>query len=723
MNRSFKNILFIGTDEREYANITCIGEFINQKKIQASFIFKPKDVQNLLLETAGDVVVLDFEIGGQKTFDILQKTLSLKPHKCIIVLADKRNKKYYDKAMKTGAYDFLIKQEIDVSLLEKSLSYSFSHSNILAELRESESKFKDLVEHLPAMFYISHIHPPYSQIYASPSFKTFGYKLEEWLGVKNMWSDLLHPDDKDWVLAETGRAMQLGIETDYEYRLLGKNNQVFWVHDRGHYYYAADGETIFWQGLMSDITERKLVQQQLIHKLEYDELTELRNRRSFVEILENRLAKFHKDNSCKFAVFLLDLDRFKVVNDSLGHLIGDKFLVEVSRRLENIVGKSGIVSRLSGDEFAILIEDAGQIGVVEKIAQKICRDISMPTELDEYKFSASASIGITISDNGHLTNSDILRNADAAMYHAKQSGRNCYKFYNEQLYRKNLRLTGIESELRQALERKEFSVVYQPIISLETGETLKIESLIRWKNSKYGDIEPVEFIPIAEENGLIIKIGDWVLNEACRQLRLWQESMPNLDNLVVSVNISPKQLVNTQFVGKLDKIIQKNFLSPRNICLEITESTLIENEQYVLERINELNKTGFSISMDDFGTGFSSLSYLHKFPLDELKIDKEFIGNINKDFKSRKIVRTIISLAKSLDLKIVAEGVETLKQLESLIEFGCEAAQGYYISKPLKAEIIEDFLAKKTNQKFQDVFTKQLCAFQANNIDYNSLPN
>jgi diguanylate cyclase (GGDEF)-like protein/PAS domain S-box-containing protein len=701
MNKSLKNVLFIGKDKAEYKDLSGICSFIKQQKINVTFNFSTKDTSALLPESVCDVAVLDFEVNGQDTFEILRKTIQARPHKCIIILADKSNKKYYAEAMQSGAYDFLIKQELDVKALEKSLKYSFSHSKILGELRESESKFKDLVEHLPAMFYISHIHPPYSQIYASPSFKLFGYELEEWLGVKNMWSDVLHPDDKDWVIAETDRAMDLGEETDYEYRIIGKNGQVFWVHDRGHYYYAADGETVYWQGLMNDITERKLVQQQLLHKLEYDDLTGLRNRGSFVEKLENSLARFQKDNSLRFAVFLLDLDRFKTINDNFGHLVGDKFLIEVSRRLQKIVGKSGIVSRLSGDEFAVLIEDANQAGIVENIARQICLDTATLTKLDGCEFNASASIGITISDQSHLTGSDILRNADAAMYHAKQSGRNCFKFYDEELYNQNIRFTGIENELRFALERKEFSLVYQPIVSLETGKVKQIECLIRWNNNRYGEVEPTEFIPIAESNGMMIPIGEWVLEQAFKQLNEWQKSLSGQENLMMSVNISPKQIVNLQFTDKLIALLQKNSLSPQHICLEITENSLIENGEYVLERLNKLNQMGFYVSTDDFGTGYSSLSYLHKFPLNELKIDKSFICNINTDFKMGKIVRTIIALAKSLELKVVAEGVESSEQLENLIDLGCDLAQGYFISKPLPAKSLDGFLNEKSQIHLQ----------------------
>jgi diguanylate cyclase (GGDEF)-like protein/PAS domain S-box-containing protein len=717
MEKLLKNILFIGRAENKNSELSLIRSCLEKKGIKVDFNFQSQDTGNTLLKDNYDVILLDFEINGAETSEILKNTLKLKPQICIIILANEENKHYNSECMKAGAFDFLVKPDSDLTHLEHSINHSFLHSVIIGELRESEAKYKDLIEHLPAMFYISEINPPYSQIYASPLFDKFGYQTEEWLQVKNMWSDIIHPDDKQWVLAETDRAMKCGKETDYEYRIIGKDNTVFWVHDRGHFYHAADGKTIYWQGLMSDITERKNALEQLEHKLRYDDLTNLKNRRSFVEKLETALSEFKENPLRKFAVFLLDMDRFKVINDSLGHLIGDQFLISAGRRLENIIGDKGLVARLSGDEFAVLIEDAQDVEEVERIAKEVCLSLALPVNLDGYELSASVSIGVTISDENQKTVSEVLRNADLAMYNAKSSGKNCCKFYDEHLYSNNLRLVQLENGLRSALEKNELTLNYQPIISLKTGKVCKIESLLRWNHSDLGNVQPSEFIPIAEESGLIIPIGEWILEESCKQLSKFQIINKSEEDLVMSINISAKQIVKLNFIEYIKSILKKYNLKPQNLCLEITESSLMEKGDFVLESINTLHDFGVQFSTDDFGKGYSSLSYLHKFPFDELKIDSSFIGNLESNHKSCKIVRSIIDLARSLGLKTVAEGVETKEQMEKLIEYDCDFAQGYYFAKPMHPEGIESILVLEVQGLLQKGFRKETASLHNKTIE------
>lgn len=697
MNYVPKKVLFLGNGEPNVLTSSNIHKYLEQKKIHFDFVGQNEDTLDVLFANDHDIFMLDFELNGEKTFSILRKLLKSRPKKSVIIIADEKDKHLYTKVMRAGACDFLIRQTIDTQVLEKSIYYSFRHSKILADLRESQSKYKDLVEHLPAMFYIAEIFQPYAQIYASPMFAKFGYEISDWLGVKNMWQSVLHPDDKEWVLAETDKAMDNCEETNYEYRIIGKNGEVFWVHDTGHFYYAADGETIYWQGLMSDITERKLAQEKLIHKMKHDELTKLKNRSCFIEQLEITIEKFEKNSSQRFAVFLLDIDKFKVINDTLGHLTGDQFLIEVSRRLEKIVGESGIVSRLSGDEFAVLIEDANDKRHIESIAKDISRALASTVELNGYKFSSSASIGITISDETQKTTSDVLRNADLAMYYAKSSGKNCYKYHDQHMYADNLRLVNLENELRYAIERNELSLHFQPIISLETGKAEQVEALLRWDNNNFGNISPAEFIPIAEECGLIESIGQWVLEESCKQLKEWQNSFSGKEELVMCINISAKQIVKEYFAESVRETLETLCIDPKNLRLEITETSLMQNEEYVFETIEALHKIGVGLSTDDFGTGFSSLSYLHKFPFEELKIDSSFINNIDTDHKSQKIVSTIIKLAESLDLKVVAEGVETKEQMEELMNLGCDYAQGFYFARPMLAFAIENILQNGIN--------------------------
>ena len=724
MNDSLENILLVGFNEAELPDALNIRERFERKNIKIDFAAAPEDTLDVLLQSKYDVYLLNFELHGQETFGILQKLLEIKPRKTVIILANEEEKHLYVTALNSGACDFLIKQSLDARFLERSVYYSFRHSKVFAELRETQSKYKDLVEYLPAMFYISEIFPPYRQIYSSPLFAKFGYAMEDWFGVEGMWQSVLHPDDEQWVLDETNKAMANNDETDYEYRIVGKNGEIFWVHDTGHFYHTADGETIYWQGLMSDITERKIAQELLLKKLHYDELTGIRNRSSFTEKLGNAIKIFQQDASRKFAVFLLDIDRFKLINDSLGHLTGDYFLIEASRRLEKVVGEQGTVARLSGDEFAVIIDDAGDRQKIENLARDISQSLAAPVELNDYQFSSTVSIGVTISDETQKTVSNILRNADVAMYSAKSSGKNCHRYYDEQMCAVNLRLVRLENELRYALERNELSIRYQPIISLKTGKINQVEALMRWENAAYGKISTEEFIHIAEETGLIHSIGQWVLEESCKQLKKWQTLLPDQESLVMSVNISAKQIVKRHFAENVMDLLENLKLNPNNLCLEITETNLMENEEYVFETINTLHRLGVDFSTDDFGTGYSSLSYLHKFPFAELKIDSSFIGNIDTNRKSRKIVRTMVNLARSLNLRIVAEGIESETQLEQLLELDCDFGQGFYFAEPMSASEIETILLEEVELSAKNKFAAKSFSFPLDALNLSiTLPN
>jgi diguanylate cyclase (GGDEF)-like protein/PAS domain S-box-containing protein len=704
MNYLPKKVLFLSVGEPNGLFESSVRECCSQKDIKIDFILNTEDTFDTLVNKSYDIFLLDFELNSQKTFEILRKLQESRPVKNVIIIADEKHRDLYTQAMEAGACDFLVKQMLDMKSLERSVYYSFRHSRILAQLRESQSKYQDLVEHLPAMFYISEIVPPYTQIYASPLFAKFGYEIKDWLGVENMWQSVLHPDDKEWVLEETNRAMANGEETNYEYRIIAKNGDVIWVHDTGHFYHAADGETVYWQGLMSDITDRKIAQQKLIQKVQHDELTGLKNRSSFIEKLETAIEKFEKDSAQTIAVFLLDMDKFKIINDTLGHLTGDQFLIEVSRRLENSVGDNGIVSRLSGDEFAVLIEGVND-KKIEKLAQSITRSLSLPVDLNGYEFSSSASIGITILDEDQKTASEVLRNADSAMYFAKSSGKNCYKYYDGSMYDDKLRLVELEKQLRHALEREEFSLHFQPIFCLETEKISRIEALMRWNNVTYGEIQPDEFIPIAEEADLMDSIGQWLLEESCKQLKQWQKLFPAQENLVMCINISAKQIIKGHFTESITDILEKFELEPQNLCLEIDEKSLMENEDYIVEKINALYQLGVGFSIEDFGRGYSSFIYLHKFPIKEIKIDNCFISNIDNDQKSLKIVRTIISLARSLDFRIIAEGVETKSQFKLLKDLGCDFGQGFHFAKPMPASELEVILQKEKSSLSKSKFS------------------
>jgi diguanylate cyclase (GGDEF)-like protein len=448
--------------------------------------------------------------------------------------------------------------------------------------------------------------------------------------------------------------------------------------------------------LKTNVEKRKNSEKKLIHNVCHDSLTGMPNRVFFIDHLRNSFLKSQKNTNYLFAVLFLDLDRFKIVNDSLGHLVGDKLLISAANRLKSCLRDDDTLARLGGDEFVILLKDINRLDDAIEIASRIQDAIAAPFNFDEIEVFTSLSIGIALSDPEYQNSEDILRDADTAMYRAKELGKEGkarYAVFNEEMHRSAVKLMHLENDLRRAIERKEFNLYYQPIVCLKSGLLLGFEALIRWEHPKRGLLSPNEFIPIAEENGLIIPIGYWVISQACYQLGQWQKQYENY-RLIVSVNLSSKQFLQIDLADRILGILQKNKLSPRHLKLEITETTLMTNAESALSLFTQLKNLGIEISMDDFGTGYSSLSYLHKFPVNTLKIDQSFISNLEHGNENAKIISTILALSESLGFKAIAEGIETKQQLNVLLDLQCKYGQGYFFCEPLDKNNIEEmFLA------------------------------
>ena len=388
----------------------------------------------------------------------------------------------------------------------------------------------------------------------------------------------------------------------------------------------------------------------------------------------------------------LDLDRFKVVNDSLGHAEGDKLLNQVARRLESSVRTGDLVARLGGDEFVVLLCDMLEEKDAFRVANRMQDKLREPFDLDGGEILISASMGIALSAAGHQRAEDMLRDADIAMYDAKAKGKARYEVFDQTMSDRATNQLHLDKEMRQALESGEFELYYQPIIALKTNTLAGFEALVRWNHPKRGMILPLEFIPAAEENGLIHPLGRWILNESCRQLREWQELHPSASSLSVSVNLSCKQFLQSDLADHVAETLAESGLEPRCLKLEITESHLMEHSGKTVKVMNRLRNLGVELSLDDFGTGYSSLSYLHRLPLDFLKIDRSFINRMVENRENSEIVNTIIKLAQHVKLKVIAEGIETAEQLEGLKLLNCEYGQGFFFSKPLKANMAVSFL-------------------------------
>ncbi|MCC0178644.1 EAL domain-containing protein [Waterburya agarophytonicola K14] len=450
--------------------------------------------------------------------------------------------------------------------------------------------------------------------------------------------------------------------------------------------------------LQQEIVQRHRLEQKLRHDALHDSLTGLPNRNLFMEQLAKCLQNTVDCPERQFAVLFIDLDRFKIINDSLGHLAGDKLLISCAQKLQECVSKKNAIARLGGDEFTILLKDIDDVNDAVVVADKILQEFAIPFNLGNRNLMITVSIGIAIGNREYHQEIDLLRDADTALYRAKELGKARYEIFNQQMYLDAMSRLELENELRQAIFHQELVLYYQPIYSLSNLKLIGFEALVRWQHPERGIVSPDNFIPLAEETGLIVALGQWVMDQACQQLKIWQDKLPPATSLTMSINVAGEQLHDRNFLQIVDRIIDRTQVDSQYLKFEITESMLIEDTEQLIEVMHQIKNRQIQLSLDDFGTGYSSLSYLPQFPIDVLKIDRSFVNAMNVERQNLEIIKTIITLAQVLNMKIIAEGIETDVQATTLNSLNVEFGQGFLFSQPLTAEQAETIVIELTHK-------------------------
>lgn len=650
-----------------------------------------------LLQRAYDVCLIDSSVGQQTGLDLLCEARQRGVSVPIIFLDEHGDRDLDVEVMQAGAADYLVKAQMTPSLLERSIRYAIKDAQTLAALRASEERYA-LAAHGASDGLWDWDLIKAEAFYSTRWKSMLGYAEAEISHSPEEWFSRVHPDD----YPELERELAAHVEGQtphfqHEHRMLHHNGSYCWMLSRGIAVRDVSGRAYRMVGSQTDITGRRQAEEKLRYSALHDDLTGLPNRTAFMERLRRSLERARLDDNYVFAVLFLDMDRFKIINDSLGHHVGDQLLVEIALRLGASLRPSDLIARLGGDEFVVLIDHLREEQDVAYVANRIQKTLSAPFTLDEREVFMTVSIGITMSSSLSECAEDLIRDADTAMYRAKLNGKARFEIFDPQMREQAVRIMQLETDLRRAIGRNEFILYYQPIISFETGRLAGFESLIRWNHPLRGFISPADFIPIAEDNGTINPIGRWVLYESCRQMREWQKKFPSCPPLTMNVNLSGKQFSQPNLIEVIADTLDKTGLPAPYLKLEITESVIMENADSAAAMLNELKALGSQLAIDDFGTGYSSFSHLHRFPIDTLKIDRAFVSRMDISLESSEIVRTMLTLAHNLKMSVVAEGIETAAQIKQLRALGCEYGQGYFIHRPMSAEKAEQLVAEEAH--------------------------
>ncbi|HPB30344.1 MAG TPA: EAL domain-containing protein, partial [Candidatus Sumerlaeota bacterium] len=582
-------------------------------------------------------------------------------------------------------------RESDLRLLQALAEHcgaALARTRVEAELHDREERYRLIVETAEEGVWVTDARGHTIFVNTKLS-QMLGFSREEMMGlsVPSFMDHAVHP-----AATTSLENRRMAVREQHDVKFRRKDGSPLWtilttspiLDSRGHFLGSL--------AMVTDITDRKHAEEQLLHDAFHDVLTGLPNRALFLDRLGVCLEHIKRRKDYFFAVLFLDLDRFKNINDSLGHFVGDQLLREVARRIEKSLRPGDTIARLGGDEFCLLLDDLAQVSDAILVAERIQNDLTVPVVLGNHEIFTSASIGIAISSSHYEKPEELLRDADTAMYRAKAQGRMRHEIFDPAMHQTAVELLQLESDLRRAVERHEFEYYYQPIVSIGNGMIVGLEALLRWNHPTRGHLAPADFLHIAEETGLIMPICWQLLGNACLQVRRWQMLSPDLAHLTLSVNLSSKQFSQPDLYDSMRQILKDTDLPPRSLILEITESIIMKHAESTISLLDRLKDLNLQIHIDDFGTGYSSLSYLHRFPVDAFKIDASFVMNMDIDQVNAEIVRTIIDLAKGLSLSVTAEGVEKEEQIKRLHQLGCGLGQGNYFSPPLSAFDVEKLL-------------------------------
>jgi diguanylate cyclase (GGDEF)-like protein/PAS domain S-box-containing protein len=648
-------------------------------------------------EARHDLYLVDYRLGEHTGLELIGEAWKSDPQAPVIVLTGQEDYQVDLRASELGVTDYLVKGTLDAPSLERTIRYAMRQHDAMVELRRSEERYAVAVRATNDGIWDWDLAT--DTMHFSARWKTLlGYGDDEISDRPSAWFDLVHREDVKRLRHEIDN--HLAGDSPYfenEHRIRHADGQWRWALTRGLASLDDDGAAIRITGSLSDVTERRKAEQQLMYTALHDSLTGLPNRGLFMDRLTQAIGHVERDAGYRCAVLFIDVDRFKMVNDSLSHAAGDRLLIELARRMGRVLRPQDTLARMGGDEFTILLDRLETPAVALDVATRTASAIAEPLLLDRRQLNVGASIGIAHHGGGVLDAAELVRNADIAMYAAKASGGGHCEVFDTSMHERVLSRVSLETKLREAIDEQRLRTFFQPIVDLRTGAVHGFEALARWPAGA-PPVAPSEFIPVAEESGLIAALGNLVLHTSCRALSDWRARGLVEQDVTVSVNISARQLADAAIVDDVRAALAATGVPGANLVLEITESTLIENAGVAAIVLRQLQALGVGVQLDDFGTGYSSLTVLHDFPGDTLKIDRAFVTNMVDRTPSETIVRSIVGLAHNLGLIVIAEGIETADQMDALTTLGCEYGQGFHLARPLPSDETERFLRARSNR-------------------------